>query len=114
MHEKESSCTSFVDAAAALLLRLCCAGGVLGSKSPVHPNDHVNRAQSSNDTFPTAMHIAAAEVKQSEGLKLRACVCVYLGEIWVLLSTTCTKATAQRVDRALVCVRVCVCVSKKE
>ena len=37
------------------------AGGVLGSKAPVHPNDHVNRAQSSNDTFPTAMHIAAAE-----------------------------------------------------
>ena len=37
------------------------AGGVLGSKTPVHPNDHVNRAQSSNDTFPTAMHIAATE-----------------------------------------------------
>lgn len=37
------------------------AGGELGSKNPVHPNDHVNRAQSSNDTFPTAMHIAAAE-----------------------------------------------------
>eukprot|EP00041_Stephanoeca_diplocostata_P032047 m.1015140 g.1015140 ORF g.1015140 m.1015140 type:complete len:467 (+) comp24076_c0_seq1:117-1517(+) len=37
------------------------AGGVLGSKSPVHPNDHVNLGQSSNDTFPTAMHIAAAE-----------------------------------------------------
>ena len=37
------------------------AGGVLGSKSPVHPNDHVNKGQSSNDTFPTAMHIAAAE-----------------------------------------------------
>jgi fumarate hydratase, class II len=36
-------------------------GGVLGSKNPVHPNDHVNRSQSSNDTFPTAMHIAAAE-----------------------------------------------------
>ncbi len=34
-------------------------GGALGSKSPVHPNDHVNMAQSSNDTFPTAMHIAA-------------------------------------------------------
>lgn len=33
-------------------------GGVLGSKTPVHPNDHVNRGQSSNDTFPTAMHIA--------------------------------------------------------
>ena len=37
------------------------AGGELGSKTPVHPNDHVNRAQSSNDTFPTAMHISAAE-----------------------------------------------------
>ena len=34
------------------------AGGVRGSKKPVHPNDHVNRGQSSNDTFPTAMHIA--------------------------------------------------------
>src|ERR687895_402348 len=37
------------------------AGGVLGSKQPIHPNDHVNMSQSSNDTFPTAMHIAAAE-----------------------------------------------------
>ena len=37
------------------------AGGVLGSKKPIHPNDDVNRGQSSNDTFPTAMHIAAAE-----------------------------------------------------
>ncbi len=35
------------------------AGGEMGSKKPVHPNDHVNRSQSSNDTFPTAMHIAA-------------------------------------------------------
>ncbi|MGO3891306.1 MAG: class II fumarate hydratase [Paenalcaligenes sp.] len=35
-------------------------GGVIGSKSPIHPNDHVNRGQSSNDTFPTAMHIAVA------------------------------------------------------
>ena len=35
-------------------------GGVLGSKDPIHPNDDVNRSQSSNDTFPTAMHIAAA------------------------------------------------------
>ncbi|KAA0916600.1 class II fumarate hydratase [Aquicoccus porphyridii] len=35
-------------------------GGVLGSKDPVHPNDHVNMGQSSNDTFPTAMHIATA------------------------------------------------------
>ena len=36
-------------------------GGVIGSKDPIHPNDHVNMSQSSNDTFPTAMHIAAAE-----------------------------------------------------
>src|SRR5208282_6934312 len=35
-------------------------GGALGSKSPIHPNDHVNMSQSSNDCFPTAMHIAAA------------------------------------------------------
>ncbi|HEV2915235.1 MAG TPA: class II fumarate hydratase [Pyrinomonadaceae bacterium] len=37
------------------------AGGAMGSKKPVHPNDDVNMSQSSNDTFPTAMHIAAAE-----------------------------------------------------
>ena len=36
-------------------------GGEMGSKTPVHPNDHVNMSQSSNDTFPTAMHIACAE-----------------------------------------------------
>ncbi|WP_428031251.1 class II fumarate hydratase [Ancylobacter sp.] len=36
-------------------------GGTLGSKKPVHPNDHVNMSQSSNDTYPTAMHVAAAE-----------------------------------------------------
>jgi fumarate hydratase class II len=36
------------------------AGGVLGSKKPVHPNDHVNMGQSSNDTYPTAMHVAIA------------------------------------------------------
>src|SRR3954463_10878962 len=36
-------------------------GGQVGSKSPVHPNDHVNKGQSSNDVFPTAVHLAAAE-----------------------------------------------------
>jgi fumarate hydratase class II len=41
-------------------------GGVRGGKSPVHPNDHVNRAQSSNDSFPTAMHIAAASAVQHQ------------------------------------------------
>ena len=35
-------------------------GGVIGSKSPVHPNDHVNKSQSSNDVIPTAIHVAAA------------------------------------------------------
>lgn len=40
---------------------IALAGGVIGSKQPVHPNDHVNRGQSSNDTFPTAMHIAVVE-----------------------------------------------------
>lgn len=42
------------------------AGGVRGSKKPVHPNDHVNRGQSSNDTFPTAMHIAVAQELQRQ------------------------------------------------
>jgi fumarate hydratase class II len=37
------------------------AGGTLGSKTPVHPNDHVNRSQSSNDVFPTFMHVAVVE-----------------------------------------------------
>jgi fumarate hydratase class II len=37
-------------------------GGVMGSKKPVHPNDHVNMGQSSNDTYPTAMHVAAVQV----------------------------------------------------
>ena len=39
---------------------IAAAGGVLGSKTPVHPNDHVNLSQSSNDTFPAAMHMAVA------------------------------------------------------
>jgi len=43
-------------------------GGTLGSKDPVHPNDDVNRSQSSNDTFPTAMHIAAVEAIQGRML----------------------------------------------
>jgi fumarate hydratase class II len=41
------------------------AGGIKGSKDPIHPNDHVNLSQSSNDTFPTAMHIASAKVIQN-------------------------------------------------
>ncbi len=46
------------------------AGGEVGSKKPVHPNDHVNRGQSSNDTFPTAMHVAVVE--QVEGTLIPA------------------------------------------
>ncbi len=46
------------------------AGGVLGSKSPIHPNDDVNHSQSSNDTFPTAMHIATVE--QLDGVLIPA------------------------------------------
>ncbi|KJK00531.1 fumarate hydratase [Pseudomonas sp. 21] len=42
------------------------AGNGRGGKKPVHPNDHVNRAQSSNDSFPTAMHIAAAQAVQND------------------------------------------------
>ncbi len=38
----------------------------MGSKKPIHPNDHVNMSQSSNDTFPTAMHIAAASVVKQD------------------------------------------------
>jgi fumarate hydratase class II len=41
-------------------------GGEMGSKKPVHPNDHVNMSQSSNDTYPTAMHVAAAEAVAKE------------------------------------------------
>lgn len=49
------------------------AGGTIGEKDPVHPNDHVNMSQSSNDTFPTAMHIAAAiEVSQNLLPSIRA------------------------------------------
>lgn len=58
------------------------AGGVMGSKKPVHPNDDVNKAQSSNDTFPAAMHIAAVEeihrnlipsvIKLKDALKAKA------------------------------------------
>ena len=42
------------------------AGGQMGSKEPVHPNDHVNRGQSSNDVFPTAMHVAAVDAIQHQ------------------------------------------------
>ena len=62
------------------------AGGELGSKQPVHPNDHVNRGQSSNDTFPTAMHIAAVEVLDQ----------VLIPNVLVLRDTLAAKAEAYR------------------
>lgn len=60
------------------------AGGIMGSKSPIHPNDMVNMSQSSNDTFPTAMHIAAALAFQKTLLPavrdLRAALAVKMDE----------------------------------
>ena len=50
-------------------------GGDLGSKKPVHPNDHVNKSQSSNDSFPSAMHIATAEQLQHD-LPLPWIICI--------------------------------------
>ena len=62
------------------------AGGVLGSKQPVHPNDHVNKSQSSNDTFPTAMHMAAVMAIESD----------LLARVKGLRDTLAAKATAFR------------------
>ena len=56
------------------------AGGVMGSKKPIHPNDHVNMSQSSNDTFPTAMHIAAAEQVQRKLIPAVEELCNVLGQ----------------------------------
>ncbi len=51
------------------------AGGTMGSKKPVHPNDHVNMSQSSNDTYPTAMHIAAVEAIEDYLVDRASCCC---------------------------------------
>src|SRR5690606_41167513 len=56
------------------------AGQGRGGKSPVHPNDHVNRAQSSNDSFPTAMHIATAQAVQQQLLPALAELSAALAE----------------------------------
>ena len=61
-------------------IELC--GGKLGSQTPVHPNDHVNRSQSSNDTFPTAMHVAVAR-------EIRTCL---LPGLTVLHEALCAKS----------------------
>ena len=63
------------------------AGGTVGSKKPVHPNDHVNMSQSSNDTYPTAMHIAAVEAVQN-----------YLVERVMLLRNTLDAKSKQFMD----------------
>ncbi|XKL62122.1 hypothetical protein PGB90_001955 [Kerria lacca] len=55
-------------------------GGTLGSKTPVHPNDHVNKSQSSNDTFPTAMHIAVAVEINNHLLPNIKCLCDALND----------------------------------
>ncbi len=67
------------------------AGGAMGSKKPVHPNDDVNRCQSSNDTFPTAMHIAVVEELHSRLFPavtaLRDCLAAKSGEYADLVKT---------------------------
>jgi fumarate hydratase class II len=63
------------------------AGGTMGSKKPVHPNDHVNMSQSSNDTYPTAMHIAAVEAIEG-----------YLVERVTLLRNTLDAKSKQFMD----------------
>ena len=63
------------------------AGGTMGSKTPVHPNDHVNMSQSSNDTYPTAMHIAAVEAVEG-----------YLVERVMLLRDTLDAKSKQFMD----------------
>jgi fumarate hydratase class II len=64
------------------------AGGVMGSKKPVHPNDHVNMSQSSNDTYPTAMHIAAVEAIEN-----------YLVDRVMLLRNTLDAKAKEFMDR---------------
>ena len=79
------------------------AGGVIGSKDPVHPNDHVNMGQSSNDTFPTAMHIAAVEsIRESLIPSLVALTKSFrnksplLGALWPIIANfLCTIITFQ-------------------
>ncbi len=63
------------------------AGGAMGSKKPIHPNDHVNMSQSSNDTYPTAMHIAAVEAIEG-----------YLVERVMLLRNTLDGKSKQFMD----------------
>jgi fumarate hydratase class II len=63
------------------------AGGKMGSKKPVHPNDHVNMSQSSNDTYPTAMHIAAVEAIEG-----------YLFERVTLLRDTLARKSKEFMD----------------
>jgi fumarate hydratase class II len=55
-------------------------GGQVGTKTPVHPNDHVNKGQSSNDVFPTAVHLAAAEALERELLPALRVLAAALGE----------------------------------
>lgn len=63
------------------------SGGTMGSKKPVHPNDHVNMSQSSNDTYPTAMHIAAVEAIEN-----------YLVDRVMLLRNTLDEKSKQFMD----------------
>jgi fumarate hydratase class II len=101
-------------------------GGVVGSKAPVHPNDHVNRGQSSNDSFPTAMHIAAAKTLHERTLpglqKLRTALASKVEEFQSVVKigrTHCQDATPltlgqefggylQQVDYGIMRVQACL------
>src|ERR1700749_4711630 len=79
-------------------------GRELGSKTPVHPNDHVNLGQSSNDTFPTAMHIAAVQTV-NQRLRpsvqaLQQAVPLTVGQEWSGYSHQLTQAI-ERLDDAI-------------
>jgi fumarate hydratase, class II len=74
-------------------------GGVIGSKRPVHPNDDVNIGQSSNDTFPTAMHIAAI-IELEHHLLPRAEAFAQsierkLGTFWATRATSCGNSRSK-------------------
>ena len=68
--------------------------GNRGGKEPVHPNDHVNKSQSSNDSFPTAMHIAAARALSSQAAARRDARCATRWRGWPSSGTGSSRSAA--------------------
>ena len=69
-------------------------GGTIGSKKPVHPNDHVNMGQSSNDVFPTAVHVAAAEAIERDLMPVARGAAGGAGRQGAARSTTSSRSAA--------------------